>query len=429
MQRRQEGCSTSVIAWKFEELLANPAADLDKRLERLLERLSGLKARKCFRYVEPSGLEEIRAERPDGPRHLPCVLSDDELGDRILGAWQGRVAGCLLGKLCEGWPREKIRDYLTRADAYPLNNYFPYVEFLAEEFDVNPVYRTAGTRGNICRMMWDDDTDYTILGLHILEKCGTDFTSEDVGATWLLSIPYHLTYTAERVAYRNLVEELKTPDTASYRNPYREWIGAQIRADAWGYAVPGLSELAAEFAFRDAAVSHVKNGIYGEMFFVVIVAGVLVSSSLGTAIEAGLAEIPARSRLAEAVHFVLKLRKRTDSWQTAHERIVERYGHYNRVHTINNAALVLLGLLWGEGDFERTITIAVMAGLDTDCNGATAGSVLGALVGSKSLPHEKWIAPLNDTIDSAVMGFDGSRISELAARFHRVALQTRSTHS
>lgn len=86
------------------------------------------------------------------------------------------------------------------------------------------------------------------------------------------------------------------------------------------------------------------------------------------------------------------------------------------MHTINNAALVMLGLLWGRGDFEKTITIAVMGGLDTDCNGATTGSVFGALVGCKALPHANWIAPMNDTIGSAVVGSNNSRITDLARR-------------
>jgi ADP-ribosylglycohydrolase len=85
---------------------------------------------------------------------------------------------------------------------------------------------------------------------------------------------------------------------------------------------------------------------------------------------------------------------------------------------------VLLGLLYGGNDLTQTISIAVMGGLDTDCNGATAGSILGAAEGASALPS-RWTAPLNDTIRSVVVGFDNSRISDLAARTVSVAKRVR----
>ncbi len=115
-------------------------------------------------------------------------------------------------------------------------------------------------------MARDDDIDYTIIGLSYFERFGPGFATDDVAGAWLRGLPYHLVYTAERAAYRNLVDGLRPPRSATFRNPYREWIGAQIRADAFGYVSPGWPEKAAEFAYRDAAVSHIKNGTYGEMW-------------------------------------------------------------------------------------------------------------------------------------------------------------------
>ena len=85
------------------------------------------------------------------------------------------------------------------------------------------------------------------------------------------------------------------------------------------------------------------------------------------------------------------------------------------MHTINNAAVVAAALLWGEGDFTRTIGLAVQGGWDTDCNGATAGSVFGAMHGAEAIPR-RWTEPLGDRVRSALFGFDGARISELARR-------------
>jgi ADP-ribosylglycohydrolase len=264
-------------------------------------------------------------------------------------------------------------------------------------------------------MLRDDDMDYPILGLHVLEQHGGDFTSMDVGRAWLNLLPYECVYTAERVAYRNLVNELAPPETASFRNPYREWIGAQIRADIWGWAAPGRPELAAEFAWRDAAVSHTKNGIYGEMFFAALLAAAFVESDLHRLIEIGLSEIPANCRLREAVLDTVEWCGTDEDWQTTWDRINEKYGHYHGVHTINNAAVVLMGLLHSGGDYQKAITIAVMGGWDTDCNGATAGAVIGTILGAEALPA-KWVAALNDRISSIVVGYTDCRISELAAR-------------
>jgi len=141
-------------------------------------------------------------------------------------------------------------------------------------------------------------------------------------------------------------------------------------------------------------------------------------------IEVGLSEIPSNSRLAEAIRNVMRWRQETDDWEEAWERINQKYGHYHGVHTINNAAIVALGLLYGEGDFERTICIAVMGGWDTDCNGATAGSVIGAMIGADALPY-KWVGPLNNVVRSMVAGYDLSRITDLAERSLAVAREVR----
>jgi ADP-ribosylglycohydrolase len=236
---------------------------------------------------------------------------------------------------------------------------------------------------------------------------------------WLQHLPYHCTYTAERAAYRNFVNGIWPPDSARYMNPYREWIGAQIRADAFGYACPGRPEEAAGLAFKDAAVSHVKNGIYGEMWVAAMLAAAFVAADPQKAILMGLSEIPRNCRLAEALNTVLTWRAGDATAEDATDRILDEFGHYSGVHTINNAAIVAMALLWGEMDFSRTIGLAVEAGLDTDCNGATAGSVLGAMLGAKAIPQH-WTAPLNDAIDTAVEGESNLTITGLAARTRAV---------
>jgi ADP-ribosylglycohydrolase len=238
----------------------------------------------------------------------------------------------------------------------------------------------------------------------------------------LFNLPYARTYSAEIVAYRNLVMGLKPPQTATYRNPYREWLGAQIRADAWGYANPGYPERAAEYAFRDASLSHTGNGIYGAMWAAAAIAGAFVADDLRAIIPIANSEIPATCRLAEAVNRAVEAADQFATWEEAwdHLMIELRYGEYHVVHTINNTLLIVLGLLYGQGDLGRSICIAVMGGFDTDCTGATLGSILGARTGAAGLPAD-WIDPLNDTLKSAVFGYDNSRISLLAERMAAIA--------
>jgi len=427
--REEEGFDVSEPRRELGRFATQPPTAAELRA--VGEMLENLPRRSDFTYLEPSDLPGIRAARPQQPRGYPRKVARRSLADRTLGAWLGRSAGCLLGKPCEGWRRERIEKALRALGGWPLSGYWPVVRDLPEGF----VRRTSGSadqeaipypspedpslRENIKQMTRDDDMDYPIINLHILETRGPGFTTKQVGETWLGRLPYHCVYTAERVAYRNLVNGLEPPETATCGNPYREWIGAQIRADLWGWAAAGNPELAAEFAWRDACLSHTKNGIYGEMFFAALLAGAFVESDLHSLIEVGLSQIPSQCRLREAVLDTVRWCGEDARWEATWDKINAKYGHYHGVHTINNAAVVIMGLLHGRGDYEKAITIAVMGGWDTDCNGATAGSVMGTLLGAKALP-EKWIAPLHDRISSIVVGFTEMRISALARRTRSV---------
>ena len=371
-----------------------------------------LKPVEGYKYREPNSLEEIKKYRHRGPRELEVDRST--VKQRIAGGWMGRIAGCILGKPVEGWPYEKIRRGLMKIGEYPLKYYFPS-EMFKDDREKLPL-----TRGNIQYAERDDDTDYTILNLHIVETYGLRFTTGNIAEEWLTHLPYQCTYTAERVAYRNLVLGIRPPATATFLNPYREWIGARIRADIWGYICPGRPEEAAELAYRDAVLSHTKNGIYGEMFTAATIAAAFSVDTPLEAIEVGLSEIPKTSRLFEAIEYVVKLYKRGMTWEEAIKRIIDTYGKYHPVHVINNTALTVAALLWGEGDFSKTITLAVMGGWDTDCNGATAGSIVGVLCGIERVPRRWWVV-FNNTIRSAVMGFDNSRITDLIERTTRLS--------
>jgi len=385
----------------------------------LLDALQDLPRDPGWAYEEPDALADIEAALPTPAR--PGSASAVE--DKIHAAWLGRIAGCNLGKPVEWgshWTPAHLREYLELADAYPLLDYVPLLDPMPERFVMNPSFPNS-TRGNIDGSARDDDIDYPILGLHLLEKHGKALGPEHVASAWLQLLPFEQVYTAERVAYRNLVHGLAPTEAAAYRNPYREWIGAQIRGDIHGWVHPGDPRSAALQAYQDACLSHTGNGIYGEMWAAALVAAAFTAGTAKEAIESSLEHVPARSRLAEVVRDVLAQHALGGTWDDALEHIRARYGHYEWIHTLNNAALVVAALLWGEGDYARTVGLTVQGGWDTDSNAATTGSVAGVLLGTAGLP-DRFVEPLHDRTRSALFGFDNSRISDLAARTVRLAV-------
>ena len=159
-----------------------------------------------------------------------------------------------------------------------------------------------------------------------------------------------------------------------------------------------------------------KNGIYGGMFVAGALAGALSKNpTVDKIIDSGLASIPKKSRLFEAISLVREWYRETPNWDVVSDKILEKYGYLPCEATINNMAMVALGIIAGELDYTKSITIATMCGLDTDCNAGTVGSIVGAAVGIDNIEN-RWIEPLNDTIKSAVACFGDCKISDICRR-------------
>ena len=401
-------------------------------IDPLFDQIGKLPRSTAFHYEQPNDLESIKSARPDGPRKLEH-LSSARILDQLHGAWTGRACGCALGKPVEAMGirgqagksgRDAIRDYLKNRDDWPLDDYFSG----AHAGDDYTLYCPQSQRENIAFMEADDDIHYTLIGLSVLETYGPDFVWRDVARTWNFSIPYNYICTAETQAilnYNNAVprrapSDWVTPEyTSMHRNPYREWIGAQIRADAWGYVCAGNPELAAEFAYRDSCWTHRANGIYGEMMFAAIIAAAFVVSSPVELVQIGLSEIPKHCKLAEACRAALVKMPQCENFEVYMDWVQEHYGDLHGVHTVNNALIVIGSLIFGETDFHQSICRAVEGGWDNDCNGATSGSIVGAAAGASGI-RSKLVAPLNDVIKPMVIGFQEITMTELADRTLKV---------
>lgn len=386
--------------------------------EALAQLLHERPVRPDFAFEEPDELPAILEKRPKERPFMPAV-KPDELPDRILGAWQGRIAGCLLGKPVEGFRRDRLLPLLRETNNYPMERYIArgdMTDELVERLSIDPNGCWADTLDG--HSPADDDTNYTVLALKLVEAYGRDFRPNDVLEGWLRWLPMLSACTAERVAYRNAAAGMTAPETARHDNPYREWIGAQIRGDFYGYLNPGRPEEAAAMAWRDASISHVKNGIYGEMYAAALIAAAAVCTDMETIIQAGVAQIPRNCRLRRGIEQVLGWYKEGVDSDAILERIHGEYDEnqmHHWCHTIPNAMIVTAALLCGGGDFGKSICLAVQAAFDTDCNGATVGSVLGMFGGAKRI-EAHWTAPFRDGLVTAIDGFQMVTPEQLTAR-------------
>ncbi|MFE3450983.1 ADP-ribosylglycohydrolase family protein [Nonomuraea sp. NPDC059194] len=380
--------------------------------ERLLDELAAIPSP----LDEPSDLAEIVARCPAWPGDRAGTALPDH--SRVLGAWLGRAAGCVLGKPVEKIPREGIKAIAEATGNWPIRGWFTAEGLpreIAERWPWNRRSAVNSLAENIDGVPEDDDLNYPLLALSVLERHGRDFTTDDVATLWLDELPAGRTFTAERVAYRNLLAGVEPPETATYRNPFREWIGALIRTDLYGWINPGDPARAAAYAWRDARLTHTANGVYGAMFVAAMCAQSMVAGSVKEVVEAGLSVVPAASRLAHAVRQAVEDAARLSDFEQVVDRLHERHGRLHWVHTINNAALVAATLVHADGDFTASIAGAVAGGWDTDSAGATVGSIVGALNGG--VPGQ-W--RMRDSLSSSLTGFDGITLGELASRTERM---------
>ncbi|QDY80814.1 ADP-ribosylglycohydrolase family protein [Streptomyces qinzhouensis] len=447
---------------------------------RLLDELAELAdPRHGFAAHEPTELPAIRAACPDWPdrpasdgrppapaetttapagvrggRARPGPAPGSGYQDALHAAWLGRAAGCLLGKPVEKLPLAGIRALAAATGNWPLRTWFTAEGLpgeLARAYPWNRRSAPTSLAETIDGMPEDDDLNYPLLNLLLLRRYGRGFRTRDVAALWLDELPAGRTFTAERVAYRNLLCGVEPPETARRRNPFREWIGAAIRADVHGWTHPGDPGAAAAQAHRDAALTHTANGVYGAMFVAATIAAAAGGHDDGhdnghehrdhrehrsgptreagggitvhRALAAGLTVVPPESRLARAVRFGIAAARAEPSFDSVVDLLHRELGHYHWVHAVPNAALLAAALTHAEGDFSGSICRAVSGGWDTDSNGATAGSVAGLLAGHPDRLPERWTDPLRNRLASSVPGFDGIGFDALAQLTHQEALR------
>jgi ADP-ribosylglycohydrolase len=342
---------------------------------------------------------------------------------RIRNAWAGRISGCQLGKAVEALSvsrgRDALTSYLCQVNALPLRDYVPLIEGTLVELTGR-----GSCRGQFSRSEPDDDINYTVLSLMLLERHGLELSTADVARAWLQFLPAGWTWTAERAAYRTLLERAGelfaqgAPPAFDLLecacNDYSDWIGAQIRADIYGWVCPGRPALAADLARRDASLSHRGDGVEAAAFVAALAAAVPASSTFDEAVGVASREISRESGVSKAIELARSLA----GAERAVDQIHERYADLPPIHALNNLALVVWALLSFEDDFSAAIGEAVAAGWDTDCNGATVGGLWG--LSGRPIPAH-WRSPWQGRVAVTLAGADELGLDDLVDRTVAVA--------
>ncbi|MEM0024276.1 MAG: ADP-ribosylglycohydrolase family protein [Thermofilaceae archaeon] len=300
--------------------------------------------------------------------------------DKVYGGWLGKSVGGAVGAQVEG---QKRLHSFTEETAFP------------EKWPPN------------------DDLDLQVLWLHAIYERGLQLTSRDLAEEWWEHCWYHFNEYGRFL--KNFARGIDPPYSGWFDNEYfRESMGSPIRSEVWGFIFPGNPDLAAAYAERDAVLDHWRDSVWAEQFYAAIESLSFFESDLNKLIETGLRYVPSGSKLRALVELVLECRRRGLSWVEARSEVLRRFGNPDATSVHQNVGFTLIALLWGEYDFGRTILIALNSGYDTDCTAATAGAILGVILGASRLP-EKWVEPLHDSFE---MGFplprESYRISDLA---------------
>lgn len=394
-------------------------------LAEFAERLAHLPPAAGWPYVEPDDLPGILAECDlPQPPDAPLALGLQEAAARMETAFLGAVCGCILGKPLEfNADLATIRAGLEALGDWPLSDYVS--ERAERQFGREMPYWNRTYRERIRYVMPDDDINYIVLGMLLLEEHGADLRTAHVRDAWLQHLPLASTFGPERMTLVKAgIDFLGDEDGDIARwpvvlNPRAELCGAQIRGHAYGYACPGRPALAAQLAWQDASFTHRRTGIYATMFTAAAIAAAATARAPLQAVETALRFVPQRSRFHAATAACLHEVRAATNFLDGYERIHRRYGEYTHCRIYQEVGTVINSLRFAESVGDG-ICKQVMQGNDTDSYGAITGSILGAYFGPAGL-EPRWTARFHDEIRTTLAWFHERSLTAVAQRMGRLA--------
>lgn len=306
--------------------------------------------------------------------------------EQVYAGWLGKVIGVRYGAPIEMWSSEAIEEFYGELNGYVKQ----YHDFAA-----------------------DDDTNGPLFFIRALEdyEAGEGLTPEQIGDTVLNYVPYGHGFfwwggygmSAEHTLYENLTRGIKAPQSGSKEQNgilVAEQIGGQIFIDSWGLVFPGDYQKAAFYAQKAASVGWDENGIYGGMFVAACISAAFTDKNVRSVLQKGLSVIPEKCTYRRMAQDLVAFSEAHPSdWKACLAYIKAHYwmdSYQGWCHIIPNAAIMVLAMLYGEGDFTKTLNIGNMCGFDTDCNVGNLGTIMGVLVGLEGIDSEKWRRDIND---------------------------------
>ncbi len=313
----------------------------------------------------------------------------------VYAGWLGKIIGVRHGAKIENWTYDRIKKTYGEITDYTHH----YQKNFAADDDTNgPVFFLRALED----YRYDSNITPAEMGLNLL-----NYVPDGHGFFWWGG--YGIS--TEHTAYINLQNNLTAPRSGSIEQNGKavaEQIGGQIFIDCWGFITPGQPELAAEYAAKMASVTHGGNGIYGGMFIAACIAAAFVEDDIKKVIKAGLAVIPQDCEYTRMANDIISFyQQEPENWRNCFKFVYDNYGYdkyTGNCHIIPNSAVIILALLYSQGDFSEAINISNMCGWDTDCNVGNVGAIVGVFNGLKGI-DEKWLEPINDFLcNSSVIG-------------------------
>jgi hypothetical protein len=293
------------------------------------------------------------------------------LKDKIAGGWAGQMIGVSYGAPTE---------FRYKGEIIPK--------------DKLPVWKPE----KVDNSLQQDDLYVDMTFAKVLDDKGINATTADFGAMFK-DAQYRLWH-ANLAARRALKRGVRAEDSGTPKyNAHANDIDFQIEADFIGLMAPGLYQSAAEIAWRAGRVMNYGDGIYGGIFVSCMYSAAFVESDPHKVVETGLACLPPKSPYAQLISDLLAWHKETpNDWQAVWNKVEKKWDKREpcpdgalkpfNIDAKLNGAYIAFGLLFGDGDMTKTLEISTRAGQDSDCNPASAGGVLGVILGYKKIPDQ-----------------------------------------
>ncbi len=323
------------------------------------------------------------------------TFTKEQLQEKIKGGWAGQTIGVVYGAPVE----------------------FKY------QGSIIPEYQNIPWRDGYVKYWWDKkpglfDDIYTDLNfVDVFEKYGLDVPMDTIAHHWA-GTAYHLAHANQASRY-NILNGIMPPQSGFWKNnPHADDLDFQIEADFIGLMTPGMVNSATEVANRVGHIMNSGDGWYGGVYVSALYSLAFVSNNANEIVEQAIKTIPEGTKFNSCINDVIKWHKQyPNDWQATWFELQKKWNNdvgcpkgvflSFDIDAKINSAYVTIGLLYGKGDFTKSVDIAARCGQDADCNPATVGGVLGVMLGYSKIP-DFWLKPLQEI---EPLNFEGTPMS------------------